>query len=100
MRDIIGSATARVDADPKNATREIARLIRPPLLRKIIANESTPPPPPLCGHFKRSTSIRGSRRGMISMTIIVKRKSARVPPLLSGIMLEADRVWIRVISVN
>lgn len=37
---------------------------------------------------------------MISMTIIVKRKSARVPPLLSGIMLEADRVWIRVISVN
>lgn len=45
MRDIIGSATARVDADPKNATREIARLIRPPLLRKIIANESTPPSP-------------------------------------------------------
>lgn len=98
MRDIIGSATARVDADPKNATREIARLIRPPLLRKIIANESTPPPPPLCGHFKRSRSAREG--GMISMTIIVKRKSARVPPLLSGIMLEADRVWIRVISVN
>lgn len=47
MRDIIGSATARVDADPKNATREIAWLIRPgpPLLRKIIANESTPPSP-------------------------------------------------------
>lgn len=91
----------------RNRSINSTRLISPPLLlRKIIANESTPLPPlSLCGHFKRSKVDPCKKGGdEISMTII-SCESARVSrplpsPLEDYAAAQRYRVWIRVISVN
>lgn len=90
----------------RNRSINSTRLISPPLLlRKIIANESTPLPPlSLCGHFKRSMLIRARREGMDIDDDYQLRIGACISPPLSPLedyaAAQRYRVWIRVISVN